>query len=317
MAMKRYTPEELAEVLRLHKLWLDDEEEGVRANLAGANLHGAYLAGADLAEANLAGAYLDGANLAGAYLDGANLAGANLAGANLAGAFLDGAYLVRAYLDGADLAGAGLAGANLAGAFLDGAYLAGAYLDGANLDGAYLAWANLDGANLDGAYLDGANRIFSLEVFSSLYKYTCWAFATVEGVPWVRMGCLWKTVDEWDKVGIRKSNLREFPDNGSETSERRARAFEFTRTAAVSLAEKAKANPLKLKPEPVPPVSKGDLVQLADAARERWPWAPTGEGRVDAVMNGWILIEYPERYLRAPYAFVVPAASVTKEGVPA
>ena len=64
--MKRYTPEELAEVLRLHQLWLQNEEGGVRANLAGANLDGA----------NLAGANLDGANLDGANLDGAKLAGA-------------------------------------------------------------------------------------------------------------------------------------------------------------------------------------------------------------------------------------------------
>ena len=220
--MKRYSPEELAEVLRLHGLWREDDPSGVRANLAGANL-------------------------------------------------------VRANLDG----------------------------------------ANLDGANLDGANLVGAHRIFSLEAFSGLYKYECWAFATVEGVSWVRMGCLWKTVEDWDKIGIRNSNLREFPDNGSETSERRARAFDFARAAAISLAEKAKANPLKLAPGPQAPVSKGNLVQLSDAARERWPWAPTGEGRVDAVMNGWILIEYPERYLRAPYDFVVPAASATKKGVPA
>ena len=30
MTMKRYTPEELAEVLRLHKLWAQDEEGGQR-----------------------------------------------------------------------------------------------------------------------------------------------------------------------------------------------------------------------------------------------------------------------------------------------
>ena len=53
----------------------------VRANLAGANLAGAYLAGTNLAGAYLARANLAGANLAGAYLAGANLAGAYLAGA--------------------------------------------------------------------------------------------------------------------------------------------------------------------------------------------------------------------------------------------
>jgi len=89
--VKRYTPEELAEVLRLHDLWLDDEAGGERANLAGADLAGANLARAnlawaDLARANLARADLARANLAGANLAGANLAGANLARANLAGA---------------------------------------------------------------------------------------------------------------------------------------------------------------------------------------------------------------------------------------
>ena len=41
--MERYTPEQITEVLRLHKLWLDDEEGGVRANLVRANLDGANL----------------------------------------------------------------------------------------------------------------------------------------------------------------------------------------------------------------------------------------------------------------------------------
>ena len=121
MAMKRYTPEELQQVLADHQKWLNNEESGVRANLAGANLDGANLVRANLAGAYLAGAYLAGANLDGAYLAGANLVRANLAGANLAGANLDGAYL---------------AGANLVRANLDGAYLAGANLDGACLAGA-------------------------------------------------------------------------------------------------------------------------------------------------------------------------------------
>ena len=59
--MKRYTPEELTEILRLHHLWLQDEEGGVRANLVRANLAGANLAGANLDGANLDGVNLDGA----------------------------------------------------------------------------------------------------------------------------------------------------------------------------------------------------------------------------------------------------------------
>ena len=78
--------EELEEVLRLHKMWLNEEEGGKKANLIGADLRGANLRGADLRGANLIGADLRGANLIGANLRGANLIGANLIGANLRGA---------------------------------------------------------------------------------------------------------------------------------------------------------------------------------------------------------------------------------------
>jgi len=150
--MKTYTPEELAEVLEKHRLWLDDEEGGEQADLSGANLRGAYLSGA-----NLRGANLSGANLSGAYLSDANLRGANLSGANLSGAYLSDANLRGANLSGANLSDAYLSDANLSGANLSGANLSDANLRGANLRGAYLRGANLDGANLDGANLDGAN----------------------------------------------------------------------------------------------------------------------------------------------------------------
>jgi hypothetical protein len=140
--MKRYTQEELAEVLRLHQLWMVNEEDGVRAYLSGA-----YLSGADLSGADLSGADLYGANLFGADLSGANLYGAYLSGANLYGADLSGADLSGADLSGADLYWANLYGADLSGADLSGADLSGADLSGANLYGADISGANLYGAN--------------------------------------------------------------------------------------------------------------------------------------------------------------------------
>ena len=96
--MKMYTKEELNDILRLHKLWLNDAENGVQANLSGANL-----SGADLSGANLYGADLRDANLRGADLSRANLSRALLYGANLSRAFLYGANLRNANLRGADL----------------------------------------------------------------------------------------------------------------------------------------------------------------------------------------------------------------------
>jgi len=109
---------ELQETLRLHKLYLEGAEGGVRANLQGANLQGADLQGADLQWANLYGADLQWANLQGANLYGADLYGADLQRvdlqwANLQWAYLQGANLQEADLEGADLRKANLRGANL------------------------------------------------------------------------------------------------------------------------------------------------------------------------------------------------------------
>lgn len=66
----------LNEILKKHKMWLNDEENGERANLSDADLRNANLSDADLYGADLRNANLSGANLSGADLRNANLSGA-------------------------------------------------------------------------------------------------------------------------------------------------------------------------------------------------------------------------------------------------
>ena len=83
----------LEKILKKHKMWLNDEEGGERANLSGFDLsytdlsgddlRGTYLCNADLRGADLCNADLRGANLCNADLRGADLRGANLTGTNL------------------------------------------------------------------------------------------------------------------------------------------------------------------------------------------------------------------------------------------
>jgi hypothetical protein len=51
----------------------------------------------------------------------------------------------------------------------------------------------------------------------------------------IRMGCLWKSLDKWEEIGIRKSNLSAFPDDGSELCEERVAAFEFAKEAVLRM----------------------------------------------------------------------------------
>ena len=101
------------------------------------------------------------------------------------------------------------------------------------------AKADLRGANLGGANLYGANlcdgKIKTARIFSGLYSYVVMSILTQDGTRLVKMGCLTKTLEEWEKIGIRKSNLNEFPDDGSEKCEERVRAFKFAKASALAL----------------------------------------------------------------------------------
>ena len=147
----------LKEVLELHKKWLNNEAEGVHANLRGADLRGADLRGANLIYADLTDTDLRWADLRGTNLRCANLKNSKLTGADLTGSKLTGADLTDVDLRGADLTDIDLTNANLIGADLRGADLTDIDLTGTDLRGANLANVDLRDVNLRGFNLTGAD----------------------------------------------------------------------------------------------------------------------------------------------------------------
>ena len=162
------TTEEISEILKLHKAWINGEKHGKRADLSGANLSRADLYRANLYRANLSGANLSRADLSGANLSGADLSGADLSGADLYRADLSGANLSRADLYRANLYRANLSGANLSRADLSGANLSGADLYRANLSGAenvpYTPMACPDEGEFTGWKKCKSDRIVKLKI---------------------------------------------------------------------------------------------------------------------------------------------------------
>ena len=100
--MKIYTGEELKVILDNHEKWLNNDDNGVRADLRNADL-----GGVNLGNVNLYGADLRNADLRNAYLRNADLRNADLGGADLR----------NADLRNADLGGADLRNVNLGGVF--------------------------------------------------------------------------------------------------------------------------------------------------------------------------------------------------------
>ena len=105
--------DELKEILKLHKMWLNKETGSNYANLTDVNLAGIDLRYADLRYATLTGVNLEGANLGYINLEGANLSYANLINVNLRGANLKGTNLKGTNLKGTDLRGVDLRNTNL------------------------------------------------------------------------------------------------------------------------------------------------------------------------------------------------------------
>ena len=120
----------LKEILKKHKMWLNGEEGGERANLKNANLSGVNLSGVDLSEADL-----NGVNLSNADLRYTNLRGINLRNSNLKYANLSDTNLMDADLGDADLKDADLRDTDLRCADLRNADLRDAILSNSDLSG--------------------------------------------------------------------------------------------------------------------------------------------------------------------------------------
>ena len=76
--MKKYSKEELAEILRKHKLWLQEDPEGECADLSGSDLRFSDLSGSNLSGSDLRVSDLSGSNLSGSDLSGSDLRYSNL-----------------------------------------------------------------------------------------------------------------------------------------------------------------------------------------------------------------------------------------------
>ena len=147
----------LKEMLKKHKMWLNGEEGGERANLINVNLSGVNLSGVDLSEADLNGVNLSNADLRYTNLSGADLTGADLRNADLRGADLRDANLWNVNLRNADLKYANLRGMNLRNSNLKYANLSDTNLMDADLGDADLKDADLRDTDLRCADLRNAD----------------------------------------------------------------------------------------------------------------------------------------------------------------
>ena len=180
----------------------------------------------------VAKAIASGANLSDSDLRGSNLSDSDLRGCNLSGSDLRGSNL-----SDSDLRGCNLSGSDLRGSNLSDSNLSDSDLSGCNLSYSDLSGSNLRGSDLSGCNLCGVGKIKAIRVMTGLYRYVIFAIVAEDGEPWVRMGCQWRSVTEWDRITIRDSRTREFPNDGSTRSEQRARAFEFARGEAIEMAK--------------------------------------------------------------------------------
>lgn len=128
------TQEELDEVIRKHKLWLNGEEGGERANLIDKDLRGLDMDGADMRDArmehvdmryasmrnaDMRNAHMRDANMEYIYMRSANMENADMVNVNMRFAIMMGANMEDANMEYADIRNAIMDGTNMKGANID------------------------------------------------------------------------------------------------------------------------------------------------------------------------------------------------------
>lgn len=148
---KKLTDAEIKEKIEAHKKWLENPQEGAKADFS-------FIDGD---EKNFSELDLRGANFNGAKLICANFNGAKLNEADFSNTNLHGADFVKAKLNDAIFYGADLRCADFTRANLSNATIHKCLLNHSNFIKANLHCTNLFDSLLDGADFKGANLIFS------------------------------------------------------------------------------------------------------------------------------------------------------------
>lgn len=172
--MYRMRNNKIAEIMRKHRLWLENDPEGEKACFRQTNL----------SRANFNGANLRGVDFSGSILYNASFIGADLKYADFTKASMMYAKLERANLDYTILKGAKLSQAQISRASICFADISGAYLECSRLYGSDLSNAKLDGANLSNCDLRGA-ILYSASLIDSDLSHSL-----VTGANFLRSNCL-------------------------------------------------------------------------------------------------------------------------------
>ena len=83
------TQKELDKTIQLHQKWLNNDPEGVRADMSWANMGGSNMSWANMSGSNMGGANMGGANMSGANMGWANMSRADARDADISGANID------------------------------------------------------------------------------------------------------------------------------------------------------------------------------------------------------------------------------------
>jgi hypothetical protein len=182
--MKKYTQEELNNILSLHKKWLQGNPEGIRANLYGVDFSGTDFSGADLTKANFFDADFTGANFTRTNFTSTNLTRANFSEANFTGA---------------DLSGANCSKTNFSDANFYKANFFGANLTEVNCFGANFSGVNLFEVKFDDILLIIAHPMYEIQI---------------KGKKWIKVGCKEHSYEKW--LSFTNEEIKDMADNALE-----------------------------------------------------------------------------------------------------
>jgi hypothetical protein len=235
MRKRKLSKDEFDAIITEHNKWLADRSTGRRGDFAGVELIGFDLPiHCTVSYCKVSGCTVSDCKVSYCTVSYCTVSDCKVSDCKVSGCMVSGCMVSDCKVSGCTVSDCKVSGGTVSHCTVSDCKVSGCTVSSGTVSGGTVSGGTVSQCTVSlGEILN--KPVSQIKGYAGLYAFNVWSVLMADGSRWVRMGCLFKSLEEWEKIGIRNSNPSSFPDDRSDRSEDRVAAFEFAKAAALRM----------------------------------------------------------------------------------